>query len=276
MKLKILTANVAFGLKRMDNVFVNIFNHLVFHGWSMITFFTTPKSLRKHKNHLNLKRIFYVRKHSDLKSIIDLLDKEQPDVLMLNEVIEQLFSSELEKELRLLGYKSFSLGHSKHYADATVSSLVASKIEGEAVKIKFPEESHVSGGGGIAALRLSEHKITVANVHMCSTKFSWLYSAEVKAIAKFISEEKFAGREVVIGGDWNASTSFLNKYASFFKLNLQSAESDLPSCPTFLPKLKPLDHIFVPHGWKATKVKTVSFGSDHLAISVCVEKKPVL
>ena len=191
---------------------------------------------------------------------------------MLNELIKQIQCSEIEKELSALGYSSIYFGYSAHHDDATVSSLVASKIKGEKLAIEFTEGAHAGGGGGIVGLRLVQSNITVVGVHMCTPKFPWLYDAQIADIVKFLETEKLLGREVIIAGDWNASTLFLKKYPAFSKLNLINSEGDMLTCPTFLPKLEPLDHIFVPQNFKTINSKTIAFGSDHLAVSVEVGK----
>lgn len=273
MKLKILTANIAFGLNNMDSLLTNIVGHLIFHGRQMITLFINPVSLKNRKGYLYPRRVKYLKRHSSLKNIIALIREESPDIIMLNELIFQLHKDELQNELINLGYKYFSWGFSEHYADTTVSSFVASKSKAESVMIKFPQESHAGGGAGIASIRFSESNITAISVHMCvSDKFPWLYDAEIETITKFIQGEKSTGREVVIGGDWNASASYLKKYDLFSKSNFINSEGDLPTCPTFFPKLNSLDHVFIPNNWKTLNAKTISFGSDHLAVSVEVEK----
>ncbi|MFZ2149961.1 MAG: endonuclease/exonuclease/phosphatase family protein [Minisyncoccia bacterium] len=269
MKIKILTANIAFGLNDMNNLFANFYAHYIFHGWSIITFIFNPKSLKHKLGYMDSKRVRYLKKHSKLEQIISLIKKEDPKIVFLNELLIQLHRDGLENSLQKMGYKSFAWGQSAHYADSTVSSFVASKTEGEAVEVFLPQESHAGGGGGIAAIRLAENNITAIAVHMSVlAKFSWLYEAQLEAIANFISEEEKRGRKVVIGGDWNASNISMQKYQLFSKLNFKNSEGDLLTCPTFLPKLNPLDHIYVPQNWKTVNTKTAAFGSDHLAVIV--------
>jgi endonuclease/exonuclease/phosphatase family metal-dependent hydrolase len=90
-------------------------------------------------------------------------------------------------------------------------------------------------------------------------------------LSKFIAEEQCSGREVVLAGDWNASASFIQRYPFFSKLGLVDAGNDTPTCPTFLPWLKPLDHIFVPAQWSVKDFQAIPFGSDHLALLAEVE-----
>ena len=46
MKFNILTANIALGLPRMNNLLVNVIGHLVFHGRFLLTLFLNPKSIK--------------------------------------------------------------------------------------------------------------------------------------------------------------------------------------------------------------------------------------
>jgi len=272
MQLKVLTANIAFGLDRMDNVLVNITGHLAFHGGAMVTWLFNPKALKNRVGYANPKRVRYLERHSNLQRVVSLVASENADVVMLNEVILQLHREALEKSLRDLGYASFSWGRSAHYPDTTVSSLIVAKVPAEPATVPFPQESHPCGGGGIAILRLRERRVTLAVVHMSLPgECPWLYDAEMKAVTDFIEEEKSRGREVVIGGDWNAPSSFIQAYLPFSKFELVCAEGDIPTCPTFFPWRKPLDHIFIPSIWKSSDAKTIAFGSDHLAVSVCVD-----
>jgi len=275
MKLKILTANIAFGIPKMSNIFVNVYTHLVIHGRSMLTLFLNPKALKDKAGYLKPARFKYFEKHNSLKSITSLIEKESPDILVLNEVLKQFQQGELEATLKKLGYKSISFGFSRHYDDATVSSLVASKAKAVPVAIDFPQGSHPGGGGGIAALRFAESMLTVIGAHLCYANFTWLYGPEIEAISDFISKEIASGRKVVTAGDWNESSHTINAYPSFSKLNLKNAEADIKTCPTFFPKskLKPLDHIFTPSDWQTLDAKTAPFGSDHLAVIAEVETK---
>jgi endonuclease/exonuclease/phosphatase (EEP) superfamily protein YafD len=159
-----------------------------------------------------------------------------------------------------------------HYPDATVTTVVASRFVGVPAPIDLSWESHAGGGAGVAAIRFENPSITVIGLHLgLADKFPWLYKTEIEALAQFVSEEQRRGREVIVAGDWNASARSIQHFSSFSKLGLVNAEGDVPTCPTFLPWLKPLDHIFIPETWRTAHVEAIPFGSDHLAILVDAE-----
>ena len=67
MKFKILTANIAFGRTKMNNLFLNVTTHFIFHGRQMITIFTNPKALKMRPGYLHSRRVNYLKKYSNLK-----------------------------------------------------------------------------------------------------------------------------------------------------------------------------------------------------------------
>ncbi len=275
MRLKILTANIAFGLPSMNRLLTNVRGHLAVHRLPMVTLFVRPKSLHGRKARANPGRVRYLERHSDLGRILSLIKKEDSDIVVLNEVILQLHKDELLRVLPSLGYVAFAWGPSGHHPDATVTSLIASRIPGDVVPMEFRTQLMFGGGGGTAALRLSEGNITVAGVHLSlPEKFPSIYEKQIEDVAKFARREKAEGRGVIAAGDWNASSSFIGKHGGFSGLGLVNADGDVPTCPTFFRKLKPLDHIFIPEGWKSSQLRVADFGSDHLAVAVSVETSP--
>lgn len=264
--MKVLIANIAFGIPGMQNLWTNTLGHLAFHGWSMIPFFLAPKTIENRVALPNPRRVHYLRRNCDLGNTLRMLRRENADIVMLNEVIPQIYKPKLEAELSALGYRSIYWGRSSHYPDTTVTSLVATKAAAEAVPSLLPQAEHPGGGGGMAMLR--SKSFTAIAVHMTvGAKFPRLYARQIDVIAEAVRKEQAAGRKVIVGGDWNESAAAIRKYPAFAELDLVNVEGDVGTCPTFLPWLKPLDHIFVSGGWKALDVQTVEFGSDHLALA---------
>jgi hypothetical protein len=57
MKFKILTANIAFGLRNIDNFLINTIGHLALPSWSIIVFFLNPSSFKNRRETLEAKTI---------------------------------------------------------------------------------------------------------------------------------------------------------------------------------------------------------------------------
>jgi len=269
--MKILTANIALGLENMDHLLPIIRGHLAFHGSTMVNFLFHPKSLKKAQARPSRRRTEYLFGHVNLQNTLKLVERTGADIVVLNEVLPQFHFAQLEPHLEELGYRTRVWGESMHYPDATVSTLIASKMPGSVVPIDLSWEEHAGGGAGVAAVRFDDSAITAIGLHLgIADKFPWLYEAEISALAKFIAEEQAAGREVIAAGDWNASAAFIQRHRSFSKLGLADAAGDIPTCPTFLPWQKPLDHVFVPKSWSVLDRQACAFGSDHLALIVNV------
>ena len=217
-------------------------------------------------------RLRYLRRYSSLRNVLSLLVGQEPDVVVINELVLQLHKDELEAKLPSLGYMSWAWGPVEYYSDATIASLVACRQSAMPVEIPFPKSTYVGSGAGIAGLRLVDNNITLVAIHMSYlNNVPWEYESQIKALAAFVTDEQSHNRCVVIAGDWNAPSRVIQGYPDFKKLNLINAEHDVLTCPTFLPKLRPYDHVFMPEQWKAKNVATHKFGSDHLAVSVTAE-----
>lgn len=271
MKLRFLCANIAMGVSQMDTVLMNLRSHFAFHGLSLVELFANPHRLVLTQARVSGRRVKFLRRHVDLTETVRLITRVDADVVVLNEVLPQLHGTGLGVALRAGGYLTTARGLTTHYPDATISTVVASRLAGEAVVIDFPGGHHAGAGGGAAAIRFSEFDITVVGLHMCQPQFPELFAAQIAAIASFSGHEESMGRQVVLAGDWNCSAAALTRRSSFSALHLTSAERDLPTCPTYLPRLKPLDHVFVPAAWERLEARTISFGSDHMAIVALVD-----
>lgn len=275
MRLKVLTANIAFALPSMDRLITNVRSHLAVHRRQMITLFVQPSRFDGSRTKPSRGRMRYVRRRTDLTNILSLIEKEDPDIVTLNEVLVQFHKEELQWSLSLLGYRSIVLGLSGHHPDATVATLIAAKDKGEPASSFFEPKRGFGSGGGTAALRLQSSNITVLGVHLpLPDKLPKLYAEQTKEIIRFVQGEKASGREVIAAGDWNAPSTYVRTIGAWETLGFKNADGDVPTCPTFLKKLKPLDHIFVPQAWNVEEKRAIAFGSDHLAVSAFLETEP--
>ena len=154
--MKILTANIALGLRNMDNLFTNLRSGSKYHSLFsiLVMVFLPPLRGRFSGPAYSPKRITFLRGHEDLNPTIKLISEANPDVLILNEVLPEIHRSRLDKELKNMGFVTISYGLDAKYPDAHLSTLVAVKEQGTPISITMPQTPHPGCGGGIAGIRL--------------------------------------------------------------------------------------------------------------------------
>jgi endonuclease/exonuclease/phosphatase family metal-dependent hydrolase len=273
MALKVLTANIAFGLGGMDRLVPNVKHHLHIHGWGALAHVCVP-SWRGKAAQLSLsKRLAYVHKNKNLGPTWKMIGRINPDVLVLNEVMYESHHQELESGLRQEGFQTIAWGVSTHYPGTSISTMVATKMSGTPIPCSMPQRPSMGGGAGMAGIRLSEIPLAVFGVHL-TYRSPTLFARQINYIAQVSAQENCCGNEVIVSGDWNECVAKIVRHTDFKMLDLVSGETDeSPTCPTFLPRFlqKPLDHVFVPSRWRAIESSTVAFGSDHLALAVEID-----
>jgi endonuclease/exonuclease/phosphatase family metal-dependent hydrolase len=276
--MKILTANIALGNPRADNLLGALRSLIKFHNWRVIPFLIFGGrfgNILDYGCYPQHGRTEWFKAHSSLKRTIDLIAKEKPDVLVLNELIYQTHYEELNAALADLGYSSVVWGQSPHQLDATICTVVASRLPMvNAAPLELPWSRQVGGGGGAAYLRLRDMPIIVIGCHLAIGKgVREVFEKEIAALRDFAESEQKQGRQVIIAGDFNAIEAVIQKIPGFSKLGLRSVTNQ-KTCPTCLPWIfrTGCDHVFVPAKWQVTARDFPSFGSDHLA--VVTEVKP--
>jgi endonuclease/exonuclease/phosphatase family metal-dependent hydrolase len=266
----LLTANIAYGFTDMDRLASSVRHQLQIHGWGALSYVMFP-SLRGSPAKLSAtKRTAYVLKHRNLGPTLEMIEQARADVVVLNEVIYELHRAELESALVQIGFQGIAWGVSTHYPGTSISTLVASKEPGTAIRCVMPQRPSMGGGAGMAGLRLLRTSRTIFGVHL-TYRSPALFERQLDYIAQVAADEYARGREVIIGGDWNDSVSAIVKNPKFRSLNLVPASlTENATCPTFFPHFlrKPLDHIFIPCHWRGITSNTIAFGSDHLALAV--------
>lgn len=269
----ILTANIAYGFPKMDRLFSSVKHQLHIHGWGVLTYEFLPPLRGRTAAVSELKRAAYVQKHRNLQPILDLVQKTQPDVLVLNETIYEMYRDELETALHCMRFQTIAWGVSTHYPGTTISTLVATKRAGIPIPCTMPQRSSMGGGAGMAGIRLSDSSLSVFGVHL-TYRSPGLFKRQIAYLAKVAAKERAHGTEVIVAGDWNEREATIVANPDFRQLHLMPAAlQEEATCPTFLPRFlqKPLDHVFVPPHWQRGDSKAIAFGSDHLALVVEVE-----
>ncbi len=266
--MKILTANIALGLKGMDNLFVNQYSHAMYHSWLVISSLTL-KFLRGKVGRSNRseRRMRFLKKRDNLDATLRMIENVDPDMLVLAEVVYELHAKRLSAFLHERGYKSVAHGLGNHHEDAHVSVWVAAKEAGETFACDMPMPPYPGHGAGIAGIRLS-NGVSLIGVHL-ALGVPPVWNKQVTAVADLVASEEAQGRSVVVAGDWNHSSFAVGKNPTFAKLSLKTVDpKETRTCPTPFPDWlrMPLDHIFIPTSWTARRVGTEHFGSDHLAL----------
>jgi endonuclease/exonuclease/phosphatase family metal-dependent hydrolase len=268
--MKILTANIALGLRNMDRLTTNVRGVAAYHSLSsfLVAIFCPP--LRGHWGGppRSLKRVEYLQQHENLDATIRLISEADPDILILNEVVPEIHRSRLDHSLKEMGFVAIVYGLGDKYPDAHVSTLVAVKQEADVILAAMPQLPYPGCGGGIAGLRL-KNGMSVIGAHMALAGTD-LWCQQLAAIATLVGDEKGLGNRAIFAGDCNETEEPINH--SFSKLGLVSVDvHNTSTCPTSLPRIfrKSLDHIYVSNTWKIEDLRAIPFGSDHLAL--CAE-----
>ncbi len=268
--MKILTANIALGLRRMDHLITNVRSLAAYHSWSsfLTAILYPPLRGRWGGPPYSSTRVGYLKKHSDLNATLQLISEADPDILVLNEIVFEIHKSHLDDALKQMEFTAIAYGLGGKYPDAHAVTLVAAKEDAAIIPAAMPQLPYPGCGGGIAMLRL-KRGISVVGAHMALPGTN-LWPQQLDSIQALIEAEKNLGNEVVFAGDCNETAPPIT--AALSKFNIISVDKNrTPTCPLSLPRIfqKDLDHIYIPNTWSINDVRIIPFGSDHAA--VCAE-----
>ncbi len=272
---QMVPALFALGIPDSDSLPVVIRTFFAFAGWKVVLYFALrTKPLYRFYRLISIsfpadkKREKFFSSRSSLDPILRLIRVQNPDIVILNELMAQVHKEKLEKELRALGFVSIVWGLMQVYPDTAVGTVVASKIPAEAFSVTTRELLQLSGKGSPSAgLRLKDFPITIIGCHLTSGARQ-LSREQVDDVAMILKSEQKNGRSVIVAGDFNKTARNILAQKSFSTLGLASA-TQKPTCPLWLPPALrwDLDHIFIPSEWHIGKVDYIPFGSDHLAVA---------
>src|SRR2546427_9602790 len=161
MKLTFLTANIALGLRRMDNPLFNLVGHLRTHGFSILGMLIAPAVRMSSESEPNPKRTDFLHRHMDLTVVLGAISSANADVICICEAIFQLHRIEINSMLKGLGYQTVAWGRAARFPHANLSVVIASRLRGNEVHIDIPLGDHFGGGAGCCAIRLRDTNITV-------------------------------------------------------------------------------------------------------------------
>ncbi len=269
--MKILTANIALGLRDMDHLIPNLRGVCAYHSWTsfLVAILCPPLRGRWGGPSRSSKRIEYLRKHDNLSATLRLIEETAPDIVILNEVLPEIHGPRLDQHLRDLGYVHITYGFGAKYSDAHVSTLVATKEEAAPLPAVMPQQPYPGCGGGIAAVR-TKSGISIIGAHMALDGTD-LWRQQLQSIVNLVASEQSTGNTVIFAGDCNEIETQITP--SLSRCGLFSVDTNKTlTCPTSLPHMfqKSVDHIYVPKTWVVRDFQAIPFGSDHLALCVAV------
>lgn len=212
------------------------------------------------------RQLAFLKQKSDLGNVKALIEKEQPDVIVVNELIAEFHRDAFESFLQEKKFSTILWGVSKHYTGATVSTAVASKLPAAGFTVEVEQAAELSGGGGFAGIRLTNSPISIIGGHFTNSRRT-LSRRQIEDVAKAAAVEMQNGRKIIIAGDFNEIERRVQRVPEFQKLNLKSSSRE-KTFPTMLPAplRRDLDHIFVSNNMEISSSHTTPFGSDHLAL----------
>lgn len=194
--VKILTYNTCYGLKA--NTLLDAHN-------------ATWRVVHKRKNPEE------ISKKSDFSQVFEIIKKENPSVVVLNEIFDNLQTRPVFKELKRLGLNNIFIGNSGHHATPlTVSTVIATTHDCEHVKtdITFPKGIPGTGGGAVGVY-IKEVDLFLLGLHIAYTQD--VLSSQLKELDDFYLKIKDKYKNIIFAGDLNREYDFYKKFYPIFK-----------------------------------------------------------
>jgi endonuclease/exonuclease/phosphatase family metal-dependent hydrolase len=199
-------------------------------------------------------------KMTDLKRIVQIVQKSKADVIGICEVLEKQ-QAELKEMMNSIGYRYiyFGQGHKLKHHEMHVTEAIASKVPCKRVEIgKWLVEDRLGGGGGLVCVYIPKLDAYLISVHLALPSRRYFYP-QIEFLAEKI---KNLDGKVILIGDFNMEYEKIKKYFP----GLQLFSNKIKSCSmTPLMKLfcnKDLDHIFV-RGFDPVNTGSLNGYSDH-------------
>ena len=263
--VKILTYNTCFGLRA--NTLIDAYNAT----WRVV-------HKRKDSEEINRK--------SDFSEVFDIINKEKPDLIILNEIFDNLQTEPLIRELRKAGYKNTFIGNSGHHTNhLIVSTVVASRFDCKKVDLNLTFPGGIPGtGGGAAGIFIKELDLFLVGLHIAYREDTLLM--QLKEIDQLFIRIKDKYKNIIFAGDFNREYKFYRKKSKMFREF--DFIKDKRTFPSFFPFYKPLKYLFknlvigqVDNIFYKGNIKTISSKviddkrSDHKPFLVTIEIKKV-
>lgn len=270
--LKVATINTFF-----DGISVR---KMSFYTW-VITHLYTFLRIRKRVRRLQLER-------NGPHPVEQVIQNHNPDIIVVNEVINAKWSSDSVKILKAKGYEYISIGPSPTPRNnLTRLNLVASRIEGEVEKIDIENQS----GGRFCGLRIKKYNLLVIGV-LASPFYPISRKEQIKKVLEYSLKVLNSNGNVIVAGDLNCEMKDLKdvhlpekfQYITdntFPHNNLLTALDNSFFIIRWLGKFilnlgegqRKLDHIFIPSDANLKEYWIEETSSDHLGIIAELELK---
>ena len=218
------------------NLAVNVLSHLRIHGAQMLL----PKGI-DHKTASLLTK----KGNKYLSVILEIVKKEDPEIVCLNEVLRGLHERELTEFLRSLGFKTLIWGEANHYKDPLqISTLLAFKEKAKKEDLELPMPRRIGAGGGACLGVIEKRRVAVLGFHAPSIGND-IAGKQFSFISKVLN--KYKDYNVMVLGDMNKEEKELRNVAPewFSRFNLKCAGKE-PTCPYYYVPFYPpkkIDHI---------------------------------
>lgn len=268
--VKILTANIGLGVAEMGTWLGQIRTTFVFCRWKFVPFILlrgrTLGGFFDYTMKYSVRQIAFLTAKSNLNNLYALIEKENPDIVIVNELLLELHKQQFEEFLKEKQFETIAWGLAKHMPGATVATVVASKLSGTSFSLEVHQVPEISGGAGFVGVRLTNSPLSIIGGHFTNSRRT-LSRQQIEDVARAAKIEVQSGRSVVIAGDFNETEKRIRKVEAFQELNLKTSSQE-KTFPTMLPAplRRDLDHIFVSNDLEVIRSNTIHFGSDHLAL----------
>ena len=211
--------------------------------------------------------------NSTLSDVFDRIYEANAYVVALQETLPGVHGDELRIGLLEMGYKHISWGSSGHNSwPLTMSSMLASKMEGESLESRIRYSEFTGTGGGTAATYYPSENVTVINAHLAIGPQPKDREPQIDRLVEFVHEERAKKRKVALLGDLNMSYADLCKHDGFRNLGFYS--TNLRTMPSWNGPMALLFMLFKSYGafdqvmvhpdeYQITNVFTIKGRADH-------------
>ncbi len=216
---KILTYNTCYGLKA--NTVLDAYNAT----WRVVHTRKDPEEIAA---------------KSDFSEVYEMVQEEDPNIVVLNEIFDDLQTGPVSEELKRLGFENILVGHSGHHTKPLlVSTVVATRLSCEEIVLDshftFPEGVPGTGGGAVGAY-FEDLDLFLMGFHIAYTQGTLL--SQLEEVDAFYEGIRGRYRNIIFTGDFNRDYAFYQKHSSALR-DFDYAKGDSRTFPSFFPIYKP-------------------------------------
>lgn len=183
------------------------------------------------------KSVDFLEKRINLVSFFSVLEKVNPDVLVLNEIFDDLVLIPLKEGLHKIGYEFIHIGNSGHHEKPLcISTIVATKLFSRVIPnpLVFAKGQPGSGGGAVA-IEIPEFHTYVLGCHLAFKKE--YINDQILQLDNFYEDFKNSDSTLLFVGDFNRTPDFFERKSKFGKEMKRAIKKR--TFPSFFPFYKP-------------------------------------